>query len=101
MTSRIFNIGGFFDSEKTGFTAPGNWNLKIHSGNHGLKIEGNHEMVVTLHHNGKPVANAPGGWPTAVHNVYNPFNIHSILKADKGNLIDLHLSKGQICDDSK
>lgn len=92
-----FNIGESFNSEKNVFTAPttGIYEFTFK----GFKRGGNYEMVGSLRLNGKLVANAFSGWATN-HNIHNPFSIYSLLKVQKGDVIDLYLDKGKLFDDN-
>ncbi len=91
------SVGGSFDLKKSVFTAPipGIYEFSVK----GHKIGENDHMSIYLRLNGKPVANAWVEW-TRFHDIHTSFSIHSILKLEEKDRVDLYLSYGHLYDNN-
>jgi len=90
------NVGGGFNLTQQEFIIPvaGIYEFIVK----GFKTGDHDEMGITIRHNQKRVANAKVDW-VGVHNFHTSFSIYSILKAEKGDRIDLFLVDGCLYDD--
>jgi len=90
------NVGGTFNLTQQEFIIPvaGIYEFIVK----GFKTEDRDEMEITIRHNQKRVANAIVDW-VGNHQFHTSFSIYSILKAEKGDRIDLFLVDGCLYDD--
>jgi len=90
------NVGGAFNLKQQEFITPvaGIYEFIVK----GLKTGDHEELEISLRHNKKRVANAGVDY-TSIHEFHTSFSIFSILKAEKGDRIDLFRSKSCLYDD--
>ena len=100
--AQVLNIGGAMDLNAGTFTAPVNgvYHFDFKAVAHGGNLEPPSTVCVRLRLNGKEVAQAYASTSDVEQDKYAfTLALHSILKLEKGDVIQLVLIKGAIYDD--